>query len=159
LSQSIANPYFVQGGAGIVGSRNVSRAQTLRPFPAFGNINLQFSDRNLAQYDSLVFKAQKAYSNGLSLLASLTWSKNFDRSSGGAGNNINAGNVAPQNPYDLESEWSLSMFDATRRYSMTGSYDLPFGSGKKFLNHSRAVDLAVGGWKLNVVNIISSGFP
>jgi hypothetical protein len=160
LSQRVANPYFVQGGPGIIGSAQVTQAQLLRPFPAFGNITLSYSDQNKAQYDSLVLKAQKRYSAGLTFLTAYTWSKNLDRSSGGAGSNVNAGSKGPQNVYDLNSEWGLAIVDATHRFSMTGTYDLPFGRNKQFLgNVSRLADLAVGGWAVNVVTVISSGFP
>jgi len=160
LSQSVPNPYYVAGGPGIIGSKNVSEAQLLRPFPAFGNINIRGSDQNKAQYDSFVLRAQKRLSSGLTFLNSLTWSKNMDRSSGGAGSDVNRGSVAPQNVYNLPAEWGLAIVDAKIRYSMTGSYELPFGRGKKFLGStSRAADLAVGGWVLNVVNVISTGYP
>src|SRR5262249_33490522 len=165
LSQKVANPYYVAGGPGIIGSQQVSRAQLLRPFPAFGNINLIYSDQNLAQYDSVVLRAQKRYSNGMTFLTSYTYSKNRDRSSvsgvpGQSGSDVNGGNAGPQNVYDLNSEWALSLFDATHRLSMTGSYELPFGRGKHFLGSaSRAADLAVGGWILNLVSVYSSGYP
>ena len=160
LSQRVANPFYVQGGPGIIGSAQVTQAQLLRPFPAFGNITLSYSDQNKAQYDSLVLKAQKRYSAGLTFLTAYTWSKNLDRSSGGAGSNVNAGSKGPQNVYDLNSEWGLAIVDATHRFSMTGSYDLPFGRNKQFLGSiSRLTDLAVGGWTVNVVTVISSGFP
>ena len=40
LSQSVTNPYYVPGGPGIIGSAKVTQAQLLRPFPAFGNLNI-----------------------------------------------------------------------------------------------------------------------
>ena len=160
LNTRVNNPYYVAGGPGIIGSPQISQAQLLRPFPAFGNINIANSDQNLAQYDSVVIKAQKRLSKGLSLLAVLTVSKNRDRSSGGVGSNINGGSASPQNVYDLNSEWALSIFDAAKRYSMTGSYDLPFGRGRQFGGGmNRAADALVGGWSFNVVNVISTGYP
>jgi hypothetical protein len=160
LSQSVTNPYFVPGGPGIIGSQRVSQAQLLRPFPAFGNINIRYSDQNKAQYDSFVLRAQKRFSQGLTFLTSYTYSKNLDRTSGGTGSDINGGYKPPQNVYNLPAEWGLSVVDAKHRYSMTSSYELPFGRGKPFLgNANRALDLAVGGYVLNVVSVISSGYP
>jgi hypothetical protein len=160
LSQSVTNPYFVAGGAGIIGSRTVSQAQLLRPFPAFGNINIRYSDQNKAQYDSLVIRAQKRYSAGLTFLAAFTYSKNRDRSSGGAGSDVNRGSAGYQNAYNLPAEWALSIFDATNRFSLTSSYDLPFGRGKRYLgNANRFVDLALGGFAVNAVAVFSSGYP
>jgi hypothetical protein len=160
LSQSVTNPYYVAGGPGIIGSKTVSQAQLLRPFPAFGNINIKGSDQNAAQYDSFVLRAQKRLSHGVSLLSSLTWGKNLDRSSGGAGSDVNRGSVGPQNVYNLPAEWGLAIVDTKIRYSMTGTFELPFGRGKQFLSGGgRAADLVVGGWVLNVVNVISTGYP
>jgi hypothetical protein len=166
LSQTVTNPYYVAGGPGIIGSHEISRAQSLRPFPAFQDINLIYSDQNKAQYDSLVLRAQKRYSKGLTFLTAYTYSKNLSSGDGGkgvpgvSGSDVNAGNVGPQNVYDLNSEWALAIFDATHRLSMTGSYELPFGRGKHFLGSAgRAVDLAVGGWVVNVVSVYSSGYP
>ncbi len=160
LAQSVANPYYYAGGPGLLGNKTVTQAQLLRPFPAFGNINIRYSDQNLAQYDSFVLRAQKRFSGGLTFLNVYTWSKNLDRTSGGTGSDINRGSTGPQNVYDLPSEWALSIADATHRLSMTGIYDLPFGRGKMFLNTSnRAANLAIGGWSLNVVSVIQSGYP
>ncbi len=160
LDCAVNNPYYVPGGQGFIGNKTVSQAQLLRPFPAFANINIRGSDQNKAQYDSLVVKAQKRYSAGLTFLTAYTWSKNLDRSSGGAGSDVNRGSAGPQNVYNLPAEWGLSIVDATHRFSLTGSYELPFGRNKHWLgNVNRAVDLAVGGWAFNVVNVISSGYP
>jgi hypothetical protein len=161
LSQSVPNPYYVAGGPGIIGNKTVSQAQLLRPFPAFGNINIRGSDQNKAQYDSFVLRAQKRLSRGLTFLNSFTWSKNLDRSSNTQViNDINRGDAPPQNVYNLPAEWGLSRADAKIRYSMTGIYELPFGRGKPFLGSvNRVVDLALGGWVLNVVNVISTGYP
>jgi hypothetical protein len=162
LSASVANPYYVPGGAGIIGSAKVSQAQLLRPFPAFGDIKLRFSDQNKAQFDSLVLKAQKRLSHGLTFLAAYTYSKNFDRDGAGGNPNsdINGGTKVPQNIYNLAAEWAPSFFDATHRLSITSSYELPFGRNKQFLgNANRATDMIVGGWVINAVNVDSSGFP
>jgi hypothetical protein len=161
LGASVANPYYVPGGPGIIGSAKVTQAQLLRPYPAFGDINIQYSDQNKAQYDSLVLKAQKRFSRGLTFLSAYTYSKNFDRSSGGTGSDVNRGSKnSPQNVYDLPAEWAPSIVDATHRLSVTASYELPFGRNKQFLgNSNRLTDLAVGGWVINVVNVDSSGYP
>jgi hypothetical protein len=160
LGASVTNPYYVPGGPGIIGSAKVTQAQLLRPFPAFGNLNVRYSDQNKAQFDSLVLKAQKRLSRGLTFLAAYTWSKNFDRSSGGTGSDVNQGSKVPQNIYNLAAEWAPSIVDATHRLSLTASYELPFGRNKQFLgNSNRWADMAVGGWVINVVNVDSSGYP
>lgn len=160
LGRSVPNPFFFAGGPGFLGSRTITQAQLLRPFPAFANVNLRMSDQNKAQYDSLVLRAQKRLSRGLTFLSAYTWSKALDRSSGGVGSNVNSGSAGPQNVFDLKSEWALSIADATHRFSNTASYDLPFGRGKQFgAGANRGLDLLIGGWSLNIVNVFQSGYP
>jgi hypothetical protein len=81
----------------------------------------------------VVLRAQKRYSNGTTFLTSYTYSKNRDRSAGGfgvagvSGSDVNAGSTGPQKVYDLQSEWGLSIFDATHRLSMTGRMSCHLG--------------------------------
>lgn len=159
LTQTVANPYFGNGGAGVVGGRTVTRAQLLRPFSAFGNVNLQFSDFNSARYDSMVVKLQKRMAAGFSVLSTWTWSINRDATSGGAGNNLNAGQAAPQNVFDLASEYSLSNFNAPHRWTTAITYELPFGKGKPMLAGSRVLDYVAGGWSINAISLFQSGYP
>ena len=159
LTQTVTNPYAGNGGSGVIGTATVSRVQLLLPYPTFSSINLMFSDPNHARYDSLVVKAQKRMSKGLTFLSTLTWSRNYDASSGGAGNFLNAGNAGPQNPYDMASEYSLSNVDSPLRWSTAFTYELPFGRGKAFLAGNRLLDCAVGGWTVNAVGIYQTGFP
>ena len=160
LAAAVPNPYYGKGGVNGIGTASVSQAQLLRPFAAFGNLNLSFSDYGRAQYDSMVLRAQKRLSHGLSFLTAWTYSKNLDNVAGGAGNNLNAGNVAPQNPYDLNAEWGLSYLDATHRTSLAVSYELPFGKGRTYLSNSnRWLDYLVGGWSINSASVFNSGFP
>ena len=159
LTQTVANPFFNKGGAGVIGSATVSQVQLLLPYPTFSTINLMLSDQSHARYDSLVAKVQKRMSMGLTLLSTLTWSRNYDASSGGAGNFLNGGNAGPQNPYDLASEYSLANVDAPLRWSTGFTFEMPFGKGRKFLATSKALDYAVGGWSINAISVYQSGFP
>lgn len=159
LTASVTNPFYTPGGNGILGSATVTQAQLLRPFPAYGDINLIYSDQNKAKYDSLALRMQKRMSHGLNLLAAFTWSRAFDHSSGGVGNDANGNQAGPQNVYNLASEWAPSNFIAPFRFSTTISYDLPFGRGKAFAgNVNRWADLLVGGWSINLTNQTQSGF-
>ena len=159
LTATVANPFFNKGGAGVIGAATVSQVQLLLPYPTFSTINLQYNDSSHARYDSLVVKAQKRMSMGFTMLSTLTWSRNYDASSGGAGNFLNAGNSGPQNPYDMASEYGLSNVDSPLRWSTGFTYELPFGKGKKMLSTSKALDYAVGGWSINAISVYQSGFP
>ena len=159
LTLTVANPFFGKGGAGVIAGATVSQAQLLLPFPTFSTVNLQLSDQSRARYDSLVVKAQKRMSAGLTFLSTFTWSRNYDASSGGAGNFLNAGAAGPQNPYDFAREYSLSNVDTPFRWANAFTYELPFGKGKAYLASSKALDYVLGGWTLNAVSVFQSGFP
>jgi len=160
LAAAVPNPYFQRGGTDGLASANVSQAQLLRPFPAFGSLTYIFGDYGRAQYDSMALRVQKRMSAGLNFLYAWTWSKNLDNIAGGAGNNLNGGNVGPQDAFNLGAEWGLSNIDATHRHSLAATYDLPFGRGRTFGGQmNRWADMAVGGWTINAVSVINSGFP
>ncbi len=160
LLKSVANPFYGHGGTGVIGAPKVQASQLMLPSPLFGAINYLFDDQNSSRYDSLVLKAQKRFSMGLTFLSTLTWERSTDASSGGAGNTLNGGAVGPQDPYNMAAEYSLSNFDTPLRWSSAFSYDLPVGKGKTFLgNSNKWVDGALGGWSINAVTIFQSGFP
>lgn len=159
LTQSVANPFYGHGGAGVIGTAAVQESQLLLPYPTYGAINLLFSDFNKAKYDSMVFKAQKNLSHGMTLLSTLTWSRNWDESGGGAGNTLNSGAKGPQNPYNTAAEYAFSNIDSPLRWSTAVTYELPFGKGKHFVSKGGVLDYLVGGWVANSVSVFQTGFP
>ncbi|QOY88117.1 carboxypeptidase-like regulatory domain-containing protein [Paludibaculum fermentans] len=162
LTAPVANPLFGNGGVGTVGTANISRNQLLRPFPQFTSVTLNSSGTGTSRYYSYYFRAERRLSQGLSLLASYTWSRSTDDLSGIslAGTNQIATVSGPQNAYDLSAERSLSTQDVPNRFTAAVSYDLPVGRGRPYLrNSNRILDLALGGWSVNSVITVQSGFP
>src|SRR5258708_18618657 len=145
LTQSVANPFFGHGGTGVIGTANVTRSQLLLPFPTFGGISQTFDDNNKAKYYSMVFKAQKRFSHGLTFLSTFTWSRNWDESGGGPGNTLNSGAKGPQNPYNMAAEYSFSNVDTPFRWANAVTYELPFGKGKRFLGNGGVMNYIAGG--------------
>lgn len=162
LTQAVPNPMYGNGGVGTVGTPTVPRSQLLLPFPEYTSITLANADTGSARYYSFYFRAQRRFANGLSLLASYTWSRSMDNLIGVslAGASQIAAQSGAQNAYNLNGEWSLSTQDAPNRFTTAITYELPFGKGKPFLNTSRRVlNYAVGGWSVNAFSVIQSGFP
>ena len=159
LTQSVANPFYGNGGAGVIGTANVTRSQLLLPYPTYGSIGKLFTDNNKAKYDSLVLKAQKGFKNGVTFFSGFTWSRNWDESSGGVGNTLNSGAKAPQNPYNMASEYAFSNIDSPFRWSSSVSYELPVGKGKALLGNGGIASNILGGWVINSVSIFQTGFP
>ncbi|HEY3936006.1 MAG TPA: TonB-dependent receptor [Bryobacteraceae bacterium] len=160
LNTVVSNPYYGLINSGTLSAASVQQYLLLRPYSTYGNIDEIFSSQNHARYDSMILKAQKRFSQGLTFLSTFTWSKNMDESSGGAGNSLNGGaQNAPQNPYNLAAEYSLANIDTPLRWATAISYELPFGTGKPFLHSSKLLDAVVGGWTINAVSVYQTGFP
>jgi hypothetical protein len=159
ILQSVPNPYFVAGGQGIIGNRNINRAQLLRPYNQFGNVQAAINSFGRSTYDSMVIKAQKRLSKGISFLSTFTWSQFKDTGVGAAGSGpLNSLAAATRNSYDIEREFSLSGSHTPRRWSNAVTYELPFGKGKPFMSGTLA-DLVVGGWSINAVQVWQTGYP
>lgn len=160
LTQSVANPFYGNGGTGVVGTPTVQASQLLLPYPAFSAVNYLFDDNNKAKYYSMILKAQKRFTDGLTFLSTFTWSRNWDESGGGAANTLNGGNLSPQNPYNMAAEYAFSNIDSPLRWTTSFSYSLPFGKGRHYLNSSNfVVSNIVGGWSVNAVGTFQTGFP
>ncbi len=158
LNESVTNPFYQAGGPGLVGSRTITRARALRPFPQFDVVSLLNVDQSNSRYDAFVLKAQKRASNGLGFVTTWTWSRLTDGAFGGPGNNLNT-NGGLQNGYDLDAEYSRSLVDTPHRLATGITYEMPFGKGKKMLSSSKWLDYAVGGWTVNTLAVFQSGYP
>jgi hypothetical protein len=161
LTQSVANPLYNNGGVGTLGTANVSRVQLLLPFPQYTAVTLADSDTAYNRYYSFYFRVQRHFANGLSLLASYTWSRSMDNVIGLslAGASQIASVSGAQNAYNLNGEWSLSTQDVPNRFTTAITYELPVGRGKPFLSSGRLLDYVVGGWSVNAISVIQSGYP
>ena len=92
-------------------------------------------------------------------VTSWTYSKNMDNSFGTT-NFFLASSTSPQNAYDLNGEYGWRIVNTPSSFKSGATYELPFGQGKQFLGSSnRLMNEFVGGWQLNMVNLIQTGFP
>jgi hypothetical protein len=161
LQTRVPNPFFgTPAGVGILSSATVTRAQLLRPFPQFGDVIMLGASGGNSFYNSLTVKAQKRLSKGFSLLAAYTFSKLLDNITG------NGNFFAPDNTsnvidaYNRSRDYSLSSVDTPHRFTLSGTYELPFGRGRMLLaGASGVVDRIIGGWQLNAIVTYQSGFP
>jgi hypothetical protein len=65
-----------------------------------------------------------------------------------------------RNAYDRSIERAVSDIDVPQRLTIAGSWDLPFGRGRRYLsNINRAADLLAGGWQLSTFQTYQGGFP
>jgi len=99
-------------------------------------------------------------SHGLSVLANYTLQKNLE--TGGSGPNAfsqNGGTSISISTYEPRRENGLAPINVMHNATVSASYELPFGKQKAFLNHGGVVDAFVGGWIINGIGSLRTGFP
>jgi len=165
LGESITSPQAVAAGftppyAGF--PANASVAQSLVPFPMYGGFNTDCCLEDLGQstYNALEATLNRRFHNGLNLMASYTWSKTLTDADAALPffATLHQGG-APQDPFNKAGDKAISNQDLPQNFVVSYIYELPFGRNKKFLNHSRILDKAVGGWSFSGVQRYESGQP
>jgi hypothetical protein len=118
-----------------------------------------FTEGN-SSYNALQLDLTRRMSRGLQLRTAYTWSKNLDLNSAFTG--AQAQNQAQMvlDRTDLRRDWGPSALGVTSQSSISATYELPFGSGRPWLNHSGAfANKLAGGWQVNSIIALSTGFP
>ena len=160
LTTQVANPFRPYVSVGTLAGATVSQRQLLLPFPQFLSVQEVNNPYGASTYHSLQAKLVKRASNGLTLLASYTWSKLIS--------NVNAQDapIGPsdstgvQNYYDLRAERAVSEMDQPQNFIFNAVYELPFGHGHRaFGNVPKPVDKVIGGWRITSILTEQSGFP
>jgi hypothetical protein len=90
----------------------------------------------------------------LAALISYTFSKSLDNEGGNIDNQS-----ATQNDNDPNAEYALSDFNAKHTLVVSSIYELPFGSGKRFLSNAHYANLFAGGWEISAIVSAHSGLP
>jgi hypothetical protein len=113
-----------------------------------------------SNYNAMLVRAERRYSNGLSILNSFTWSNAISnapqyRNAGGISGDENS---PPQNSFNLAADRSLAYFNTKLRWVTSGVYDLPFGPGRPMLRDGFPAAI-LGGWQVSGTLQLQSGFP
>ncbi len=157
LTQQVPNPFFGTGTGFAPTSATITRAQSLRPFPQFGNILMRQTTGGKNQYHAAILKFEKRMSNGWGGRINYTYSRLEDNQFGES-NSFSATNGNAQNVYDLEKEYSIGLLDVPHKISISPIIELPFGEGKRWAQSGVAAAI-LGDWTISSIIAIESGFP
>jgi len=159
LQQAVPNPFFGIADAGALSAQpTIARGQLLRPYPQFLDIRAANESAGFARYHSMVLKFERRMRNGVAARINYTWSMNKDNLFGQT-NFLDATVATPLDNYNLDAEYSPSVATAPRRLVITGTYQLPFGDGRRLLSHRGLLDDLFGGWQVTAFGTYQSGFP
>jgi hypothetical protein len=123
------------------------------PYPAFQSAILYSSDAGWARFNGLSFRLEKRYSDGLFFLGNYQVAKSTDNGSG----EIEANDTAFAT--NLNADEGPARYDQRHRAAISGGYELPFGPGKRWLSAGGAGAYVFGGWQVQGVIRLASGFP
>jgi hypothetical protein len=138
-------------------STNPNVAPCARPYPAFGSLSGS-NFNGISNYDSLQLEVRKRYSYGLTFDVNYAWAHMLDDQDS-AGWGSTAGAQAWQIGNNLSSNYGNSNFDIPQALKGTAVYELPFGTGKPFMNQNAVLDGVLGGWRLSGTFIYQDGTP
>jgi hypothetical protein len=139
---------------------NINQAQpgttpiaTRVPYPAFQSAILYSSDGGWAKYNGLSVRLEKRYSDGVFFLANYQLSKATDNGSG----EIEANDTAYA--WNLNADTGYSRYDQRHRAAISFGYELPVGPGKPLLSSGGPAAYVLGGWQVQGIIRMASGFP
>ncbi|MDE1177359.1 MAG: carboxypeptidase-like regulatory domain-containing protein [Edaphobacter sp.] len=121
--------------------------QARRPYPLWSGITYQTQDMS-NHYDSLQTKFEHRFNRGFSALVAYTYSKTLQYNQA----SVLGGNTA--------YEYARAPYDIPHNVAISGSYQLPFGHGRTYLNRTNGfVDALIGGWQAQTILVVRSGTP
>ena len=166
VQRTLANNYIVE--VAYTGSRsynehkryNINQAApgttpiaTRVPYPAFQSAILYSSDAGRARFQGLSLRLEKRYSGGFFFLGNYQLSKNTDNGSG----EVEANDTAFAT--NLNADEGYSRYDQRHRAAISFGYELPFGEGKTWLSSGGPAAYILGGWQVQGIVRLGSGFP
>jgi hypothetical protein len=143
LGAVVANPFAGLLPGSTINGSTVSVATLLQAFPEFSAVTQSNSNPAWGTFNELSVMFLKRFSRGLQATVNYQHSRQLS--------------AFQQNAGEYKLYYGPTSGDYPDHFVITGSYELPFGRGKKLLSGSRPADLLFGGWILNSVYTWESG--
>ncbi|RSL18170.1 carboxypeptidase family protein [Edaphobacter aggregans] len=163
LQTQVTNPYYGQLPiSSSIGTKTVSQAQLLKPYPRFLNVATYRNNSGTTNYNAIQAKVEQRLSHGISFLFAYTHSKLIDDASSVFSTTVlsspNSSSLIAADTFRPYLERDSSNGDIPNVLSFSGIYDLPAGRGHNFASTGVANAL-LGGWTLNTIISLQSGMP
>ncbi len=141
------------------GAGTAAEVQARKPQPHMPTV-FWGDDRGRSDYHGLELKADRRFSDGLSFLASYTWSRVNDNGASGfftAENGV-GGSSLVQDFYNLDRNKGPAGFNVPHFLSLSTVWEVPAGKGKGIFNKGPAAWI-LGNWHVNSLIQLRSGQP
>jgi hypothetical protein len=126
----------------------------VNPFNAGMGTELM-SDNGWGNYHALQVDWRQKYWRGMQLNVNYTWSHTLGVQPG----NSWTGGYNLFSMREPRMNYAPTLFDYRHVMHANGTYDLPFGKGKHFLNQGGVVDKVLGGWTVGTILTYQTGAP
>ncbi|HKG15791.1 MAG TPA: carboxypeptidase regulatory-like domain-containing protein [Pyrinomonadaceae bacterium] len=133
-------------GTAFTSSAGTNILDQLRPYQGYRSITM-LQPRYNSNYHSLQFQATSRFSRDSQLQVAYTWSKNLTDEQNDRTN-------APQNSFDIRSEYSRAALDRRHVFTLNYIYELPFYRDQKGF-----AGKLLGGWETTSIITAQSGLP
>jgi hypothetical protein len=124
------------------------------PNPYVGDLTIT-DDNSWSTYNGLQVDLRRRLQSGLTITANYTWSHGFS--------DLFAVNNTLTQYYSTIRNFAMDKaptpFDVRHSFQAYGTYDLPFGKGRRFEIHNGLLNRLAGGWSLSGIWRIATGHP
>ncbi len=110
-------------------------------------------------YHAMQWTVRQRLTAGVEVGFNYTWSKSSDLSSRSENDSTGSTYGFLTNPWMPWIHKAVSDYDMTHQWNANWVVELPFGKGKKLLNHGGLVNAVLGGWQLSGVYRQTTGMP
>jgi Carboxypeptidase regulatory-like domain len=129
------------------------------PYQNWDEINYS-ANAGFSNYQGLTLEATQRLSHGLYFQANYTWAHNISDAQGDAPGGFTSENLLftpSYDQFDLRAARGNVAGMPRQRFLLTGTYELPYGTGREWSSKNRFVNGALGGWNINTVTLIQTG--
>ncbi len=151
----VANPLAGLLPGTALNGATIARQVLTYAYPHFAQVTATDVPIGAQRYDSLQVKLNRRFAKGLTMTVSFTLAKTLEQIAPLVAQDVDLSNLT-----NTRLEKRLTQYDVPRQISFIGSYDLPVGRGRHYLNAiPKALDGVVGGWTFSGVYMTHSGYP
>jgi hypothetical protein len=143
---AVADAYYALESSFITGPTTAFNSQIagmdMSTSTGFANYNAGFVSLRKRMSGGVAFDVNYTYSHALDVIG------------------LNQENTnAVVDSYNIHRQYGPSQFDRRHVVNALATFELPFGTGKRFGTDSAALDRIIGGWSVSGVFLASSGLP